>query len=530
MPEKNLKNIILEIIIITAFFCLKFLLQGNMGDANEYNVLPFVKQYVEPNWIPQESWLNQPPGYRLPFILLLGGILKNWGFLAASIIGRLISYILIASGIVFIAKQINLNLPYLWIALLLFIYVKNQGIVAGEWLLGGVEPKSFSYGFLLFAFGLILSKNYRLMAVMLGLATTFHVLIGGWAFMAIVGWLIVRRRQDFTNLSYLLSLLIIYFIAGFWGILTIIEHLLSPKITTTIESSFIYVFIRSPHHLNSLSWSWDWWISPTIYFLFIAISVLLIKRQQQKDNLPEYQASINLAELTIFAFIPFILGVLIAPVDLQGKFLQYYPFRLGDILLPLNTSLLFMCALQHTFKGKSKQIFLWFCIFLIAILTSIQIVEFKNNLLALRDFPSEQQEIDSNLKTMYNWINNNTSKDAVIITPPVDLANFTWIAQRATISKFKHIPPTSSSVIEWYNRLMDLSGGIDLSPYTNKRNNNNKIIQKVLTEGYNNLTIKEVKNLMNKYNSNYFLTKNDHKLDLPMAYSNSYYIIYEQEK
>jgi hypothetical protein len=55
-------------------------------------------------------------------------------------------------------------------------------------------------------------------------------------------------------------------------------------------------------------------------------------------------------ELTLISLIPFVLGVAIAPFDSQGRFLQYYPFRLADIMLPLTPA----CYLPVPFRFHSQ--------------------------------------------------------------------------------------------------------------------------------------------------------------------------------
>jgi len=69
----------------------------------------------------------------------------------------------------------------------------------------------------------------------------------------------------------------------------------------------------------------------------------MLWRQHQSEKFSEqYAARMGLAEFTLITLVPFILGLVVA--YLQGNLLQYYPFRLGDIILPLNTCLLFACA------------------------------------------------------------------------------------------------------------------------------------------------------------------------------------------
>ena len=211
----------------------------------------------------------------------------------------------------------GLSLPLLLLAVGLFLYLHpEQGIAAGEWIAKSLEAKSLSYGFLLLAIGLMLQRRYRWMALLLGLATSFHVLVGGWAFVAMWGWLFLRRRNDFADLRSLGAILLIYLAGSVFALPPILHKLLTPNPPATIQPSYIYVFVRLPHHLNPLSWHWDWWIKPLIYLTVLAFSVWLLQRQQVRFS-KQYAACIGLAEFTLITLVPFILGLVIAPFD-QG--------------------------------------------------------------------------------------------------------------------------------------------------------------------------------------------------------------------
>jgi len=66
------------------------------------------------------------------------------------------------------------------------------------------------------------------------LATPFHVLVGGWAFLAVVGWLALRRKTHFVDIvsgvdsSNLLSSECVYCLAG--G-----EQLFTPTPTGSVQ-------------------------------------------------------------------------------------------------------------------------------------------------------------------------------------------------------------------------------------------------------------------------------------------------------
>lgn len=516
----------IQVLVVMGFLSLKFLLDDNMGMVNEADVLPLAKQYAYPTWIPGDWYLNQPPGYRLLFETLFGRLIVAWGFLATSLVGRLLCYGLVASGLVLIGRRLGLSLPLLLLAVVLFLYTnRNQGLVAFEWLLGGLEAKSVAYGFVLLAIALMLMGMYRLMALMLGLATSFHVLVGGWAFLATLGWLALRWscKASVRNLWLLLG---IYLLASAFAIKPVLEQLFTTLPPSSVTPSYIYVFVRLPHHLNPLSWSSDWWIKPTIYLLVLVMSIKLLQRQQHSDRLSkQHTAQIELFEFTLICLVPFILGLAVAPLDSKGRLLQYYPFRLGDVMLPLNTYLIFACALQQTFTGRARQVLLLFCIVLLAVLCSIQSVSFHKQFLALRQFP----QVDFEFKALCNWVRTQTLTDATVISPPVDFVDFTWLAERPTIAKFKLLPQTKTGILEWYDRLSDLSG--DLSPWstTTGIKNSKREIKQALTTGYNHLTTVQVDGLMTKYRATYFMTRIEHQLDLPMAYHNSRYVIYSRK-
>ena len=101
----NLYQIGLSVLVVTAFLSLKFLFSKIMGTGNEADILPLAKQYADPNWIPGDWYLNQPAIYRLLFETLFGRLIVVWGFLATAVVGRLISYVLIALGFVLIGRK-----------------------------------------------------------------------------------------------------------------------------------------------------------------------------------------------------------------------------------------------------------------------------------------------------------------------------------------------------------------------------------------------------------------------------------------
>ncbi|GAB4533963.1 MAG: hypothetical protein Tsb0014_19840 [Pleurocapsa sp.] len=536
--SNQLLNTIWQVIAVTLLLGLRLLLQKNLTsqEFNEVDVLPLAKQYLDPSWIPNDWYLNQEPGYRLLFQTLVGWLIIQYGFLAGSIIGRLISYTLIAIGLVLIGKQLRLSLPFLLLTIVLFTYLNKgcqQGVIAGECLVGGLETKVFAYGFVLMALSFFLAERYILMSLFLGIATSFHVLVGGWTVLIIIGWFCLRPYQGLFKIKKAIPLMFLSYIFGsIFAFPAIWEQLFvaTPINNDVPASSYMYVFMRLPHHLNPFTWTQGQWTEAIIYLIILVASMTLLRYLAQKRNSQDSDEILRdrkqqkLGHFALISLIPFLSGLLVAFFDSQGKLLQYYPFRLADIMLPLITCLLFVCVLEHGFFRHKSRLKLFICLILLSISVSLQAVDFQQRLLALQQFPSEEQEVSLEWKKMSNWIKNNTPQNAVIISPPVELPNFSWLTERATIAKYKLFSQTKTRLIEQYKRWDDLSGNTLSDSFVNG------VLQgdtrTILTSGYNNLTTAQAEALMKKYHANYLLTNVEHKLDFSIAYRQEPYILY----
>jgi hypothetical protein len=537
----NLRQNRVQILSVLAFICLKLLFDENMGGDgwNEIDVLPLAKQFAEPSWIPGDWYLNQAAGYRVLFQALFGHLILACGFLLTSILGRLLCFSLCAWGIVLLGRRLNLSLPLLLLAIALFLYIGysgdfDQGVIAGEWLVGGLEAKSVAYGLVLLAINLMLAGQVYWMALLLGLATSFHVLVGGWAFLAAVGWLLLNRKTHLKTGRQLGWMALIYLAGSMLALPSVLAQVLTPVAPSPVLPSYIYVFLRLPHHLDPLAWSTSHWLKPICFIGLLVLSILILRQHIPRSpsgitpELPSsYLAGVGLAQFAAITLVPFAIGVIVAPFDRQGQLLQYYPFRLGDIMLPFCTCLLIACALQTIWAGgKANRRLQQVAIALLSLTCCVQMVLFGQQVWALQQFPETRQEVSVELKDFYRWIHDHTPTDAIVVSPPVEMVTFSWLTERATIAKYKLFPQTKAGMLAWYERLSDLSG--THSPWlgVERTEDDRDEITEKLTDGYNSLTTRQVKALMTHYQASYFATRAEHKLRLPVAYQNTEYVLY----
>ena len=520
----------LQITVIFVFLSLRLLLDRNMSSSvwNEVDVLPLAKQFVDRDWIANDWYLNLETNYRYLFQIIFGWLIVHWGFLATSIIGRLFCYGLIATGLVLLGHKLGLNLTYLLLATIALTYQGYlQGAIAGEWFVGGLEAKAIAYGLIFVAIPLMLGGNYLGTMLLLGWATSFHVLVGGWTFLTTLGWLCLHpKARIFKQRRNIWLLPGTYLAASCFAIPAAWQQLNTATPAGDISASFIYVFLRLPHHLNPLVWYPLLWLRLAIYLGIWIWCASILKQQADRTGWQSTDyARLELSEFTLISLIPFAIGLAIALVDNEGKWLQYYPFRFGDVMLPLTTYLLTACTLQSKLVLKKHRSI---ALVLIGCILFVQITFFGQNAIASQNFPTQQQDVDPQWKLMSDWIKDNTPQDAVFISHPWYLANFTWMTQRATVVKLKMFPQTKEAIAEYYGRLNDLSGGNLAKIYFGDEKLDLVKTVKSISAGFSNLNTSQVTELMDKYQCDYFLSDRQHYLELPIVRTQSSYVLYKK--
>ena len=605
--------LLFEIGCLFLLLCVVMLLDNVMG-GNEVDVLPLARQYAQPNWMPNDWYLNQPAGYRLLFQIVFGNLAKTSGFLATSALGRLFCYLSLSVGIVFIARKLGIQLLYLifaialnlglhwyrgamtsvesyfpgifdqlftrsiadtlfyglivlslcllaisfktpkisrslaWILLAcgLFLAADNRpfSIVANEWYVGGLEAKAVSYALIFPAIALMLHSRYICMSALLGLAASFHVLAGGYAGIVVGAYLLLYKKREFVKGKRLILATLAYLLCAVFAILAVVNQLFSSVPSASLNPSFIYVFIRLPHHLNPAAWPSKWWISLVFYLSISVISLFLIQQASAKVNKLEgstesqkSQVSATscseLFKLAMIGMIPFFAGLLVAPFDRTGAYLQYYPFRFGDIFLPFSTCILFAAALQSTVArwrpyGRFPKRFTCFALTgLIVLFLAFETKELKKNVKATLNFP----HLPAEKMELYKWISSNTWPAEKFITPPSSLEEFSWVSERSTVVNLKLFPQTKAGIIEWYDRLNDISGGTGRWAETALSAEGSVFgtVSEILVDSYQQLDTAQVEALLKKYQARYWVTPQPAGIDLPIAFENSSYIIYRSD-
>ena len=449
-----------------AVVCLSLLLDRNLL-SNEADKLPLALRQVWPGWMANDWYLAWPQSHQWLFQAIAGWPLRWFGFPLGSLLDRLLGYGVWSLG--FSAVAWRLGLWPLSSALALALFLPHQGLIAGEWMVGGAESKTWAYGLLLLSFALW-SRGWRpgLAAFLAGLACSFHALVGlyGAAGLLLLELLRRHRRQQLQGHWLQLLALGVPFAGGAFALLRPLTQQVhwgqaSPGAVGVgvPPVSWIYVYLRLPHHLVPSGWDGGQWWAALLPLLALLLAFgfwrWLVIRRPALCTAAGLQVAVmtQLGGWTASAVALFGIGLLVAPFDGQGRWLRFYPFRLADSLLPLLLALLLAALLQVLLvRVRPGRL-------LMALLATALLLSGAPALRSGALFqPAQAFAAPARSEALYGAIDRFTASNTVVLTPPEGFQDLPWRLQRSPVVQFKLFPSESEAIVQWYSRLAALAG------------------------------------------------------------------------
>lgn len=145
---------------------------------------------------------------------------------------------------------------------------------------------------------------------------------------------------------------------------------------------------------------------------------------------------------------------------------------------------------------------------------------------------TERDEFEPKLKELCLFTQNSTPKDTILLSPP-HLYEIRLCMERAAVVDFLTFPFQEKDMVEWYERILDV---------TNTQNTKYKKEKEIfnpedwsynwlkkrstLKKGYESLTEKDISNLKIKYNFSYAIFEKPKELNFSKAYENEKYTMF----
>ena len=488
-----------------------FFLQGAwpVPDVNEPYYLGKAIHFWNPDWIPNDTFLNSHDTHQV-FYFTFGWLavwLSPW---LLAWFGRLLTWALLAWAWWRLSSAL---VPRRWFSVLtaaLFVCLLERFHMAGEWVVGGVEAKGFAYVLVFLGLEAVVRNRWNRAWLLLGAASAFHVLVGGWSVVAAgIAWLLLRN--DRPPLRSMWPAVLGGFVLSLPGLVPSLGLTWGIDRDIVGRANEIYVFNRLAHHLVPGR-------IPTGFldrFLLLTLVWLILDWITPGDAARRRLRMFTAGALTIAgAGMAISLLEQVSP-SLAAGLLRFYWFRLADVALPLAVAVAAAAYVVHLLRVQPRA-GRW------ALAVAILIAGLHVGGYALsRPFRTEPRADRHRVPDYAAWRyacawvarSGNVPPDARFLTPRMS-QTFKWYAGRSEVVTWKDIPQDARSIVRWWDELNDVYA--TGSPVPSER------WHASLAE----VGAERLEWLGTKYGAGYVLTVSRPRLDLEVVYCNRSYVIY----
>jgi len=437
-------------------------------DVNEAHYLAKAKHFWNPDWCAGDHFLESADAHEV-FYWTFGWLTLLFPLPVVAWIGRVLTWGLIAWA----WRRLSFAVvPRPMVAVLsagLFLLFLQRCEMAGEWVIGGVEAKGFAFVFVLLGMEAVARGRWRAVWLLLGAASAFHVLVGGWAVVAAMfAWLLMGRKQ--TGPLAILPFLIAGFLLSLPGLLPAVALTWNEDPEIVRRANSIYVYHRLSHHLEFLELFRTVegrrhiirHVSLALAWLVVAI---VLRGNERCKRINALVGGAVLIAVT---------GVLIDYAtlgnnDLGAKLLRLYWFRLSDAVLPMGMALGLVALMEFARGWRPLAAHGLAIAGVLAMGINLGLIVYERyqdfrpradaqTLNAIPDNPEWTQQHFANWLAVCAWIEANTDEDARFLTPPRQ-QTFKWYAQRSEVANWKDIPQDATGIVEWWKRMQDIYPG-----------------------------------------------------------------------
>lgn len=448
-------------------------------DVNESHYLTKAKHFWNPAWCPNDLFLSSSFSHWV-FYVAFGWFSKYLSLSAFAWTGRVLTWTALAYGWQCLSRSVIQLKMFSVLSAMFFLLLNERFHLAGEWIVGGFEGKGFAYAFVILALAKLNDKKWYQVWPLLGIASLFHVLVGGWALLAAAfSFCLCSKSNRGSKLpldaawnharTHWKSILItvgLVLAAALPPLLA--DRNASP--TDTAMAHSIYVNVRISHHLTFSAFTADRVARFSLLLLF-GTWLFFWTKKDSKSLARRLQPLVWFTVGTlIIAYCGLILSGFAEQNDwastLAAGLLRFYWFRIADFAVPVTLSLA-CCLVLSKWLVFGPRKFHFMMPFIVAgiITTATGLMISKNytdprpvadrSLPTYDDAPDRTVATWQNWKKVCHWIQTNTPEDAVFFTPSQQ-QTFKWYAHRTEVVAWKDIPQDAANIIEWRQRIATL--------------------------------------------------------------------------
>ncbi|MCB1036086.1 MAG: NTP transferase domain-containing protein [Acidobacteria bacterium] len=499
-------------LIVGALFLLATLshVLSHPVSYGETQTLMYAKQFAEPDFLPGDWYLSVSQPVRVPFQLLILPLIKVLPLDAVSPLARMLCYLCVTFGLGFLAYRLRIHAAFAFIALGFFLWIDQGLLPAQEWILKRAESKVIAYALVLLALQALLARRLRWAGALAGLATTFHILVGGWSSVALGLAMVVGREGSWRQRA---EAALAWCVTGSAALYFVLSRLGEPS-PEGFDAAWLWVHFRNPHYLLV-----SWWDFPP--FKVATLVVLIAVLAAAPRLFPERAREFRLASFfALFTLAPFVLGLAVSPFPFASKVLQYYPFRVADTLVPLLGLLIIVPAFFRYVLPRAAR--LPVAGVLVVLITLGVTGQFLHDLDRLGEYPRGgywgSTHKTKELYAICDWVQENTPRGSrMIVSPRINV--IPYLCERPVVVTFRDVPSSAVDLEEWYQRLIDFNAG-------EVPNKQGYAAANEIDRTFNRMTERQYLELGKEYDGRYLLVYRRPNLALPRVYAHDRWAVY----
>ncbi len=425
------------------------------------------RRVLEPGFLARDlTWGGALPPTSWLFDHLVALPLAWFGEFGVANLGRVLVWALTAWALTLLTR--TLRLPW-WSMAIGFgawlFYGQTQGTCGLPF--EGFQVKSLAYPLSWFSLVFALRGQVVRAGCSAGLATAFHVVVGGWACACLFAAMVVNRKLFARGELVRFLLAAAPFIVPLVLAIGLWQFGGDPTADPALRDE-IYVTFAMPHCLVPGSFLKG--LKP-LYLLPVLILAPLLVRAW-----PHERGSRVLSAYLLATIVLFLAGLAAWEAEAYG-FLKLYPFQLA-VSMPLLVFFIFCLAHIKVAPAAGRGLR---AVWIAALVACVCLVDARDVTEAAAAAPVSFAKRVGRLASrgvrrkgddrLYAWIREATPTDSVFITPM--RGEFWAYAERAQVAQFHH-PPLDERLVTWRERLGALNRGRPFRRYafSNRRDFN----------------------------------------------------------
>ena len=451
------------IVAVLLVFLTYSFIQAPIPGVNEPHYLAKARHYWLPDWCPGDFFLESSNPH-LVFYQTFGLLTRFFELTTAALIGRVVGYGLLATGWTMALVSMGASRRSTVTAACLFILIAVLVTLSGEWLIGGIESKVVSYALVFMAIAAVCRSRNIAAGALLGAAISFHPVVGIWCTGCAVCGILWRDRKSlgqwFSPRSFArttLPILAAIAVCSLPGLIPAISIIRDSQLTAAerLDADFIQVFHRIAHHLDPMRFSSVRYVSYAGMF----VVWLALERKFDATAARRFWRGFVVTAVLV-AVVGVLLGVGPRPATemagyaWRGMLLKFYPFRVGDVIVPLAFSLSLAQLVWRGLESNStspqparkltRSRLIWAGTIAVWFAACAYPATSRN--------PSRlsPESLEDWIQAC-RWIESETEPHQITHTPR-DGWGFKWYANRPEYFSPKDCPQESAGLLEWFER------------------------------------------------------------------------------